>query len=303
MTEAPSAKIRLDFFIEMHRTIKEALADGVTRLKKARVSEPELSARLLLQHVLNKSTSELHLSSNYHLDDNEEACYRELINKRCKHMPVQYLVGEVDFYNVKLKVDERVLIPRPETEELVDHLLKLIGGRRKLEALDIGTGSGNIAIALAANIDDVRIVAVDVSADALNLARENASMNNVADKINFICDDCMHEQFWSKIGEYDIIVSNPPYVEEGIFESLQPDVKLYEPKSALIANGNELKFYEAILRQAGNILKHPGIMCFEIGMGQEERVALLVKRYFPKAAVAVINDLAGIPRIISAEND
>jgi release factor glutamine methyltransferase len=284
----------------MSETVARLIAEGIARLKAAGVSEPDLSARLLLGHILNKNPSELQLASKDFIDDSTCARFNDLIEKRLQHVPVQYLIGEVEFYNLRLKIDKRALIPRPETEELIEQLLPEIKSRKRVSVLDIGAGSGNIAIALAANVNNIEITSVDIAAEALELAKDNAELNGVSSKIKFVLGNALQENFWSEIGHYDVIVSNPPYVDTSDFENLQPDVKLHEPQRALVAENSALIFFEMICKHARTVLNHPGIICFEIGFGQSDSVSDIIQRYLPQSSVAIKKDYAGIPRIVIA---
>ena len=281
-------------------TIRELLSEGLAKLKQAKVSEPELSARYLLEHVLQLSHIEMQLSLDKDITASQADDFYDLINKRCQSVPVQYLIGEVEFYDLKLKVDTRVLIPRPETEELVDYLLKEIKDISGLRLLDIGAGSGNIAIALATNLREASVTTVDISSEALELARENAALNNVADKINFICDDVFSDNFWAKQEPFDIIISNPPYVDSAEFDDLQPEVRLYEPQIALVSPGDVLAFYKAISSRAKSALKKGGLLYFEIGMGQSSEIKNIIESNLPDANVEIVNDMAGKDRIVIA---
>ncbi len=279
-------------------TVADLLRRGVANLKDAGIDDAEISARLILQHLLNKTNSELQLSSGDKVTEENIQLFTELVEKRCNHIPVQYLIGEVEFYNVKLKVDSRALIPRPETEILVESLIEMIKPMPSPSLLDIGTGSGNIAIALAANIDNIKITAVDISRGSLELAKLNAARNGVGDKIEFLRADCLQNEFWDNCGKYDVIASNPPYVDEDDFENLQPEIKLHEPKTALITGGDSFLFFLRISDQAKKILEPKGIICFEVGAGQANRVAEIIKSNFKNIHITIVKDLTGIERVV-----
>jgi len=281
--------------------VAELLRRGVARLKDAGIEDVEISARLLLQHVLNKTNSELQLMSGNKVTEENIQLFDELVGKRCDHVPVQYLIGEVEFYNVKLKTDNRALVPRPETEVLVERLVELAKTLKSPALLDVGTGSGNIAIALAFNIDNISITAIDISQESLDLAKLNAKKNGVAEKIDFIRTDCMQNEFWDNCGKYDIIVSNPPYVDDDDFGGLQPEIKRYEPRAALITGGDPFIFFKCISSQAKKILKPTGIICFEVGATQADRVAEIIKSNFLNIDIAIVKDLTGIERIVIGE--
>jgi len=282
----------------MSLTAVELLAEGIRQLKAAGIDDAEVSARLLLQHTLNKTPSDLHLTAAEPISSNNIKAFKKLIEKRCTHFPLQYLIGEVEFFNVKLKVNQNVLIPRPETEILVENIIEILSMKKSAKLLDIGTGSGNIAVAIAANVDDIRITAVDISGDALYIAKENACLNSVADKINFICGDCLKDEFWKTVGKYDVIVSNPPYVADNEWESLQPEVNKFEPRVALLSDNDPLKYYKAITRHSKSKLNHNGIICFEIGAGKTSDVAAVLQANHNNIEITIIKDLAGLERVV-----
>ncbi len=282
----------------MFLTAVELLAEGIRQLKAAGIDDAEVSARLLLQHTLNKTPSELQMTGAETISNSKIIIFKKLIEKRCTHFPLQYLVGEVEFFNVKLKVNRNVLIPRPETEILVENIIAILVTKKSPKLLEIGVGSGNIAIAIAANIDDIRITAVDISEDALCIARENAGLNCVADKIDFICGDCLQDELWKTVGKYDAIVSNPPYVADNEWESLQPEVKMFEPKVALLSGDDPLKYFKTITRHSKSKLNHDGIICFEVGAGKAPDVATVLKANHNNIEITIIKDLAGLERVV-----
>ena len=158
----------------MTPSVGELLAAGIKKLTSAGIEDAEISSRSILQKLLHKTPAQLQLAHTIEIADDLVREFYDLIKKRTGHFPLQYIIGEVEFYNIRLKVDPRVLIPRPETEMLVDFLIGQINNQNQCEILDIGTGSGNIAIALAANLDNARVTAIDISPEALKLAGENA---------------------------------------------------------------------------------------------------------------------------------
>jgi release factor glutamine methyltransferase len=210
---------------------------------------------------------------------------------------LQYILGEVDFRRLRLSVDRRALIPRPETEVLVGTVLEWAGGRPDLSAIDIGTGSGAIALSLAVEGEFGRIVATDVSADAIELARHNAQRCGVAGRIEF-----RHGELWADNGDgarFDVVVSNPPYIAESERSSLQPEVRDWEPAGALFAGADGLSVVNAIVDGAWDQLNEGGLLAVEIGAGQGDAVReRACERGY--AAVRVITDLAGRQRIALA---
>ena len=269
---------------------------GKDRLKTAGINDFEISAEILLRDLLNFSRSELVLQANRRIDSNKIDQYKDLIEKRSKHIPLQYLIEFVEFYNIRLKCDPKAMIPRPETEILVETVIKQLEDKDSPMILDIGTGSGNIAIALAKNIGDSKVTGIDISERALKLARFNAELNNIRGRLNLLSGDIKDENFVKSLGRFDCVASNPPYVSEDEIERLQPEVVEFEPRSALISPGDPLGFFKAILESIPDILFPDGLLVFEVGLGQASDVADLMSGKFD--GVELIKDLTGINRIV-----
>lgn len=215
----------------------------------------------------------------------------EGLKKLEKGYPVQYIVGNVDFFGNIIKVNKNVLIPRFETELLVDKTINYIKEKFKneIKILDIGTGSGCIAIALKKKINAL-VNAVDISIEALEVAKENASLNNT--EINFFQSDI----FSNVNGKYDVIISNPPYISYD--EQIDDIVKNNEPHTALYANNEGLEFYEKILENADKHINVPGLIAFEIGQNQGKKIKALAKKYFPNSIISIEKDLTGKDRYV-----
>ena len=221
----------------------------------------------------------------------------EIIKKINNDYPIQYLIGDVDFYGYTIKVDERALIPRFETEGLVDNLIKLIKTQTNypaLKILEIGTGSGCIAITLSKELDTT-VDALDISKDAIDLASSNAVLNNA--NVNFALGDIKNCTISKK---YNILVSNPPYVKYD--EPVDPATK-YEPQNALFALNNGLEFYEIILKRSKEFLASKNIIAFEIGCTEGQDITNIAKSYYPNAYIQVKKDLAGKDRYIFIINE
>ena len=221
----------------------------------------------------------------------------EIIKKINDDYPIQYLIGDVDFYGYTIKVDERALIPRFETEGLVDNLIKLIKTQTNyptLKILEIGTGSGCIAITLSKELDTT-VDALDISKDAIDLASSNAILNNA--NVNFALGDIKNCTISKK---YNILVSNPPYVKYD--EPVDPATK-YEPQNALFADNNGLEFYEIILKRSKEFLQAKNIIAFEIGCTEGQDITNVAKSYYPNAYIQVKQDLAGKDRYIFIINE
>lgn len=219
----------------------------------------------------------------------------EILSKLKSNYPVQYLIGYVDFYGYKINVDNRVLIPRFETEGLVNETIKLIKENiNNPKIIDIGTGSGCIAITLSKELN-IKVDAIDISKPALDLATENAILNTA--NINFYQKDIKNCTFDS---QYNVIISNPPYVKEN--SEVDPKTK-FEPQNALFAKDNGLEFYEAILKQSLNILEKRNLIAFEIGCDEAESIKDLAKKYYPNSIIIIKKDLANLDRYIFIVNE
>ena len=220
-----------------------------------------------------------------------ESIYKQLV----AHVPAQYIIGHAEFYGIELKVDERVLIPRPETEELVE-LILTENAKPNQSVLDIGTGSGAIALALAKNRPDWLVTASDISPDALNLASENASLQDL--KISFKKSDCFAE-----IAEnYDIIVSNPPYISRADEAEVGLNVLHSEPHLALFAEEDGLAVYRKIAQEAKNHLREGGKIYLEIGYKQGHSVPALFRKYLPEKRVRTLKDQFGQDRMVVVDD-
>ena len=211
------------------------------------------------------------------------------------HMPAQYIIGNSDFYGLTLKVDERVLIPRPETEELVELILSE-NPEKSLSVLDIGTGSGAIALALANSRPDWQITASDISKEALALAAGNAQSCGL--NLAFLQSDCFEEIS----GRFDIIVSNPPYISETDKDEVGLNVLASEPHMALFAGENGYAIYRKIAEQAGDYLTEKGKIYLEIGYKQGDGVVDLLKQFFPQKRIRVLKDQFGKDRMVAMDN-
>ena len=244
------------------------------------IESPQLEAEWMLRDLLNYSRIEVYMNHDKPLSMSELAGFKSLLLERVKGRPLQYILGYTEFMGLKINVNPDVLIPRSETEVIVEYLLKTSYTKWKEPAiLDIGTGSGNIAISLAANIDRAKILAIDISNGALKIAKENARNNDVADRIKFVQLDILQE-FPEKDTKYDIIVSNPPYVGGDKYDNLPDIVRRFEPKVALHPGKDEYIFYKRITEYAVDCLSESGIMVVEIGgTYQEEEIKAIISGY------------------------
>jgi len=280
------------------RNLAELLRAAITRLKQAGIVDAEISARALLGFLLNKNPASLQLIINEPVIGGLETLYAELIEKRAARCPLQYLIGSVEFYNVRLAVDSRALIPRPETELLVDTAVRIIGNRSG-RVLDMGTGSGCIAIAIARNAPAVRVVAVDISSEALALAERNAAANGVGERIEFIQADCLQISSWAAGGEYTMVVSNPPYVTESEYLNIEPEIRLYEPRQALVVPDiDPLIFYKAVIDGCSAMAAPPENILFEMPGCRAGALIEAVTDRNPLYKIEIIRDYSGAERIL-----
>lgn len=273
------------------KTYKDALEYGKQRLLECEIEDANLDAWLLLEYVsgISRSWYFIHEDEEISEDDIEE--YQILIEQRGKHIPLQQLTKEAYFYGMKFFVNENVLIPRQDTEVLVEQVLSLSKGKENLKLLDMCTGSGCILLALLANLKQASGTGVDLSEKALEVAQRNGEELGI--EVSWVQSDL----FDKVSGSYDIIVSNPPYIETSVIEGLMDEVKLYEPRMALDGTEDGLFFYREITMQAGKYLKNNGILAFEIGYNQGKAVSEFMKENGYKE-VQVLQDLAGLDRVV-----
>jgi len=255
------------------------------------IDSPRLDAELLLADTLGLDRVGLYVNFERPLQADELAVYREKVRRRASREPLAYILGRTEFWSLPLRVTPAVLIPRPDTELLVEEALPRLSGAARV--LDVGTGSGALAIALAHERPECRVVAIDVSAEALAVAAENACNNRVAERIGFIPADLAALAG----GPFDLIVANPPYIPSAELATLMPEVRDFEPPLALDGGSDGLDAYRALARQAEAMLAPGGWLLVEVGIGQ----AAAVEKMFVSAGLAEIfisHDLAGIERVV-----
>ncbi len=247
-------------------TVLDAINLSTDYLKKKNIESPRINAEHLLSHVLKRKRLELYLSFDKPLNEHETNLYRELIRRRGTAEPLQYILGSVEFYGLEFRVTRDVLIPRPETEILIEKIVESFDRNNQLKILDIGTGSGNIAISLAKNFIKAEVKGIDMSREALKIAKENSGLNDVNGNVIFEEFDILKHNF-NTDARYDIIVSNPPYVSVKEYPELRPELNVYEPRIALTDENDGLNFYRVISEKSKNILKKNGRIFLEIRHG------------------------------------
>ena len=273
-------------------------------LKEKGVGNPRTSAEILLGFVLNLKRIDLYLNYNRILKEDELINFREVIKRRAKKEPIQYITGSTEFISLPFNVNPTVFIPRPETEILVENIIDISKERWKeknvINILDIGTGCGNIAVCLAKYIDNSKIFAIDISDKILKIAEENAKLNSAADKImlkNLSIFDASQTEF----NDIHIVVSNPPYISLKDFPYLSDEVKLYEPEKGLHDSADGLSFFKVICEKSKDWLTTDGMLFMEIGLGTSEKVCDIIKS-FGFSKIKILKDYQQIERVVFCEN-
>lgn len=261
-----------------------------------------LNVELLLAHVLGYNRIDLYLNAEKPLIPSELSGFKALLKRRLRREPLQYILGRTEFMSLPFTINSTILIPRPETEILVESVIAEAKTRfqesEHIACLDIGTGSGNVAVALAIYLPGLNITAIDITAEGLALAQENARLNNVMDRIRFQLLDFFASDLRTRLTEkFQIVVSNPPYIATEEILSLPPEVRDFEPRLALDGGADGLKFYRKIATELKNLLHSDGFAAFEIGYQQAQAIQTLFKHH-GLGPTRVLKDLTGKDRII-----
>ena len=281
-------------------TILKLLQWTTDYFKRNKVAEPRPSAEVLLAHVLSKDRLFLYLNYDRPMETAELAAFRTFVKRRLSGEPNQYITGTQEFWSLPFRVNPDVLIPRPETEVLLETVLEFLGSPDlEVDILDLGTGSGAIATALARELGTARIVATDLSMAALKVARSNAHLNQVDRKIHFLCTD-MFSGFSPGWQKFTVVVTNPPYVSQAEFAELPPEIRDYEPRHALDGGPDGLAAIRRIIREAPAVLSQKGALVMEMGADQAESVTTLVRDSQHYQSHRIIKDYSGIDRVLLA---
>lgn len=277
--------------------IREALRWATRAIARSGSATPRLDAEVLLGYVLLLSRTKLYVHGDEPLDAQPTARYKDLVRRRVAHEPVAYIIGQRAFFDVDLLVDRHVLIPRPETELLVEEALAW--GReqrgRVLRVVDVGTGSGAIATVLARHLTRTQVWATDISLAALRVAQRNAGRHDA--NVHLVCGDLLTPL----LGPLDLIVANLPYIARKEIDSLAPDVAEYEPRLALDGGEDGLDLVRRLLPQTTDRLSRPGLLLLEIDHRQAKAVMEMVSLHLPDARATVLYDYAGLERIVRVE--
>jgi release factor glutamine methyltransferase len=281
-------------------TLRETLASAISRLAAANVPSPRLNAELLLMFILACDRAYLHAQPERKLSADEQRRYDQALRERERGVPAQYITGHQEFWGMDFMVTPAVLIPRPETEHVIETVLERVRAGRApspaalLRMVDVGTGSGCIALALAKELPNAEIHATEISPAALEIARANAARLLLEDRVQFHQTDLLQGFEW---GEFDFVVSNPPYVGESEEDQVHLEVRRYEPRNAVFSGATGLEVIERLIPQARQSLKPGGWLVVEISRTIAERVQELLAGWDD---VGITEDLQGIPRVASA---
>lgn len=270
-------------------TLEEALNKGKEILETAEIADFELDAWYLMEYVCKMDKSQYYLKSREEMEPEKLQEYEVLLRKRAEHIPLQYITGSQEFMGLEFKVNSHVLIPRQDTETLVEEALKVL--EPGMSVLDLCTGSGCVIVSLLKHQEGLIGTASDISKQAILVAKENAKQNQV--EAEFVSSDL----FKSITGTFDMIISNPPYIPTDVINGLMPEVKNFEPMTALDGKEDGLYFYREIIREAGKFLNSNGYLYFEIGHDQGGRVAAIMEDSGYRN-VRVVKDLAGNDRVV-----
>ena len=279
--------------------LKQALASAVERLESADVGSPRLNAETLLMFVLGVNRAYLYAHPERELTSEERAGYDDVIAQRSTGMPSQYITGHQEFWGLDFVVSPAVLIPRPETEHLVEAVLELAPGVAAPRIVDVGTGSGCIALALANELKTAEVFGVDLSVDALDVARANAARLQLDGRVKFLHSNVL--EALAGVRDFDFVVSNPPYVGKNEADKVQRSVFEFEPRMAVFSGESGLDVIGPLIEQAHEALKPGGWLAMEIGYSMRDTVLeLLIPTMWEDMRVAP--DLQGIPRVVAARS-
>lgn len=278
-------------------TLKEALAMGISKLKESDIQAPAVDAGVLLCHAVGCDRTYLYAHGEQSMQDAWLERFTAYMGMRTGGMPVQYITGHCEFMSLDFIVGPGVLVPRPDTEVLVETVVNILeAAERPCTVLDIGTGSGCIAVSIARLLKNCMVAAVDISEAALLIARRNAVNNGVHDRIEFIKSD-LFESLGCR--RFDVIISNPPYIRSGDIRKLQREVRDFEPIGALDGGQDGLVFYRKIIGESPGHLNERGLLAFEVGYDQAAEVASLMGCLY--SDIEIFKDLSGIDRVVAGK--
>ena len=279
----------------MAQSIDAGILQGAKILRRADITEAQREARSLLSHAIGRDNSYIITHGDDLLSQEQTGLFQTFIERRVAREPLQYITGHQEFFKLDFEVSPAVLIPRPETELIVETALELLKDVPAPFIADIGTGSGCIVISLQHEMAEARAIATDISPAALRIAQSNAQRHGVADRLTLVESDCFSGIDVTE--RFSLVVSNPPYVADHELETLQPEVRDYEPHTALVCGSDGLGMIRRLLREAPPFVRSEGHLIFEIGVGQSDSIERLIDQDF-WLQLRILTDLQGIPRTV-----
>lgn len=293
----------------MTMQVRDTLKEGIARLSAASVPSSALAAELLLLHILGCDRTRLYTHPEDAIAAADAEKYFALLARRIAGEPTQYIIGKQEFWALEFEVTPAVLIPRPETEHLIEVTVQRIGSARKndkLQIADVGTGSGCIAMALAKEFPNAQVLATDISPAALDVAKRNAARHHVSDRVHFTEADLLQTGFspitihQSPLTQFDLVASNPPYIANSDAATLPREIREHEPQIALFGGPTGVEIYARLIEQAESRLIPGGALVVELGYDAAERVRGMIDARRAWKNIAITSDLAGIPRVLTA---
>jgi release factor glutamine methyltransferase len=281
----------------MDANINSFLNWSQSQLAEAGVLSPRLDSEIILAHTLNLSRTDLWTQAERVLSESEIKTIKKNMERRLNREPVSLIVGHQEFWSLDFVVNKNVLTPRPETERVVETALNCLPSP-SAKILDLGTGSGALAVTMAKEIPECKVSAIDIDPNALSIAKENAARHGVADRIEFICAD-LRKSDWP--GCFSMILSNPPYIKSADIQKIMPEVRIYEPGKALDGGVTGLDFYRDIIPMAIDRLEENGFLILEIGHDQADEVIAILDDFSCYQNVEVIQDYSGYDRVVKAQ--
>ena len=276
--------------------LDDILKASIKQLKDAGVDTPQLDAQLMMARALGRSRLDVITHPEIVPTDLQSADFQSMLERRISRCPLAYILGVKEFFCIELDIEPGVLVPRPETEVLVEECIKRTNPASIIA--DVGAGSGAIAVALAVNLPEAKIYTTDVSPTALKVAHANVEKQHLADRVYVVAGNLLDPLIEMNM-RFDVVVSNPPYIPTGVIETLEPEVRLYEPKEALDGGADGLDVYRKLFPQSVQCLNNKGFIAVEIGAGQAAQVSNIAKDAGLRS-IEVVPDLAGIERIVIA---
>ena len=283
-------------------TLGEVIVEARRLLEQAGIETAEQEALWIVEHALHLSTHHVVTNRDRLLSSSELLAARGLVKRRVGREPLQYILGTQEFCGLEFNVNPAVLIPRPETQLLVEYVMQRITTDRSATIVDVCTGSGCIAVAIARMRPHARVIATDLSRPSLNVARQNAARHGLCERITWLEGDLLESLAEQELeGLVDVIVSNPPYIPEADWAALQPEVRLFEPRGALVAGPQGTELHEQLLREAGRYLSPGGAVIMEIGAGQARAMRRIVDQTPGYRFHRLVLDEAGLERVVIVE--